>query len=296
MEKIEKLKQLMELLQHDTVRPQEIEKFLKMLLEVIKKTNENFRELSIENLQKIEDFLAQIKTQHNEVLSEIDGKSSELEGSLNAKIATVERLLKEVSGIKATPGYTPIKGVDYFDGTNPDPSEVVPLVLKEIPPVVLDDGSKIVEKINALEIEPDKQIDFSHIKGFKQEVQKQTVGFQRNVAWFDESTLVVDNPTRIKVVGAGAQLSMDSDGALVLTISGGAAANESNGELLTDTGDHTNFTFANAPTGVSVVWRGETGQIQTPSSYSVVGTTLTFTSAQVDGEGTAFTIYANSKY
>jgi len=199
-----------------------------------------------------------------------------------------------IQGERGASGYTPIKGVDYFDGAKGEQGEPgISLPGKDGSP---DTGEQIVEKINALEIEPDKQIDFSHIKGFKQEVQKQTVGFQRNTAWFDESTLVVDNPSRIKVVGAGAQLSMDSEGALVLTISGGASANESNGELLTDSGDHIHYTFANAPTGISVVWRGETGQIQLPSSYSVASTTLTFSEAQVDGDGNAFTIYANSKY
>lgn len=200
-----------------------------------------------------------------------------------------------IQGERGANGYTPIKGVDYFDGVKGEQGEPgISLPGKDGSP---DTGEQIIQKINDTPTDSDELlIDASHIKNLPKEVSKHTVGFQRNTAWFDESTLVVDNPSRIKVVGAGAQLSMDSEGALVLTISGGASANESNGELLTDSGDHINFTFANAPTGISVVWRGQTGQIQLPSSYSVVGTTLTFTSAQVDGDGNAFTIYANSKY
>lgn len=204
-------------------------------------------------------------------------------------------------GIDGKDGYTPIKGIDYFDGGKGEQGDPgISLPGKDGSP---DSGLQIIQKINDTPTDSEELlIDASHIKNLPKEVSKHTVGFQRNVAWFDETTLVVDNPTRIKVVGAGAQLSMDSEGSLVLTISGGASANESNGELLTDSGDHINFTFANPPISISAIFRGEPGQYQTPDKYStlgvvnLVGTTLTFNTAQVDGDGLPFTIYANSTY
>jgi hypothetical protein len=61
---------------------------------------------------------------------------------------------------------TPIKGEDYFDGKDADEERVVEKVLKKIPKVDIKDigGKEIVDKVNALEIKPELQIDAKHIK------------------------------------------------------------------------------------------------------------------------------------
>lgn len=75
---------------------------------------------------------------------------------------------------KGEPGYTPRKGVDYFDGEpgkngedffTPEQRD---LFLADLVNRVLTDpsfsGVGIVDKVNALEIKPEFQIDASHIK------------------------------------------------------------------------------------------------------------------------------------
>jgi len=173
------------------------------------------------------------------------------------------------------------------DGETPSDERIIELIKKSVPEqkeFVLE-GEKIVEKINALEIEPEKQIDASHIRNLPKEVSKHTVGFQRNVAWFDETTLVVDNPTRIKLTGAGVQATMDADGMLVITVSGGAAATETD-EIATNSGDSTTFTILNTPNaGTLLVYNENTGQIYSPSNYTNTTTSIIFNSSlAVDGE------------
>jgi hypothetical protein len=95
----------------------------------------------------------------------------------------IESVKKEI--IKEIPipdnGITPIKGRDYFTPKEiesvvadvckkiPKPKELIEMVISkiEIPEckeVILDDGEKIVSKINDLEAVPSKQIDYKHIK------------------------------------------------------------------------------------------------------------------------------------
>ena len=53
MEKLEKLKNLLKLLQNDTITPKQVEEFLKVVLGVITKSKAEFEKLSAENLDTI---------------------------------------------------------------------------------------------------------------------------------------------------------------------------------------------------------------------------------------------------
>jgi len=61
---------------------------------------------------------------------------------------------------------TPVKGKDYFDGRDVNEEEVIIKLLTRIQKVEFKNltGEDIVNKINDLPIEPDKQIDYKHIK------------------------------------------------------------------------------------------------------------------------------------
>lgn len=189
------------------------------------------------------------------------------------------------------------------DGKDADPADVVPLVIEQIKLpetfVLQGKGEQIVAEINDLPTEDDElKIDAKHIKNLPKEVQKHSFAVQRNLAWYDESTLLIENPTKIKFAGAGVQATVDSEGAVLVTITG-SAGSESNGETLTDSGNHISFTFAHTPSsgGVRNVWIKETGQLLTPTTdYTISGSTLTATRAQVDGDGNAFTLIANYTY
>ena len=68
---------------------------------------------------------------------------------------------------KAESGKTPIKGVDYF--TERDIQEILKRFHIDIPEVT---GEVIVQKVNTLEIKPEKQIDASHIKNLPKFIER----------------------------------------------------------------------------------------------------------------------------
>src|SRR3990167_8223810 len=110
IDKAEKLKSILELLKADTVSPSDIEKFLASLVQIIKQTNDSFKTLSAENIQEIKNALSYIYTEHSQILKEIDGKNSKLEGTFKAQIALVERLLSEVKAIEVKDGKDGVDG------------------------------------------------------------------------------------------------------------------------------------------------------------------------------------------
>jgi hypothetical protein len=81
-------------------------------------------------------------------------------------------------GDKGEPGRDGADGQDGLNGVNPDPTEIVPLVLEQIKlpeykETVLDNGEQIVQKINDLPTDNDDfKIDVSHIKGLKKFVKE----------------------------------------------------------------------------------------------------------------------------
>lgn len=124
--KIDKLKALLELSQNDTITPKEVEKFLVTILSVIKQSKDSFEKLSSENLKQIDLILTQIKKNYENSINTLDSKSNAVVEQIEAKLALVNDTLAKVKKIKAIPGkdgYTPKKGVDYFDGENGKPGD-----------------------------------------------------------------------------------------------------------------------------------------------------------------------------
>lgn len=275
IDRAEKLKNILVELNRDTVSPSDIQKFLELLIKTVSQIRNEFQTISKENLQEVANTLAYISVEHSDIIKKIDQKNVYFSTDVQKKIEQIQGMIDD---IRANP---PKDGVDGVDGNNPDPSEVVPLVLKEIPPVIMDTGEQIVDKINDLEIEPEKQIHFSHIKDFPKEVGKHIIAHSRNLDFFDETTLLVSNPTQIKFTGSGISAALDANGVLVVTVSGGAGNNEAY-ETATNTGNDIDFTIANTPVANTlIVINGNTGQIYMPTTdYSLSGTTITFVNAQ----------------
>jgi hypothetical protein len=183
------------------------------------------------------------------------------------------------------------RGLDGLDGIGGQPG-------KDGNP---DTPEQILAKLHSLPPEEQYQIDASHIKGLPESKNYHMFGgsTSRIVTVKDEGTVISKLLRSLNFVGSGVQATSDHSGNITITISGGTAASESNGETLTDSGNHTTFTFAHAPQagGVRNVWQKETGQLLTPTAdYTVAGSTLTATSAQVDGNGNPFTLIANYTY
>lgn len=164
------------------------------------------QEKRIKRLSKIIDegglALLEYMIELEEMIESTNEKLKEVKEGLNPEI---EKLLKKIKG---DDGYTPVKGIDYDDGedgddgldyvlTENDKTEIaskikVPIVEKVVvektetivkeKPIVTEiktetkienpvTGKDIVDKVNDLEIEPELQIDFTHIKGWEDKVK-----------------------------------------------------------------------------------------------------------------------------
>ncbi len=116
-----------------------------------------------------------IRAEAEQVISDIRAIVPILERESSEAI--LEHIRSRAVEIRGEPGYTPIKGVDYFDGKTPTKDELTSLIKPMIPAPVKgdkgDDGSpdspeEIVGKINKSE----RLIDFKMISGLNEWVNK----------------------------------------------------------------------------------------------------------------------------
>lgn len=122
-----------------------------------------------------------------EEISNLHDRLDTLSRILNDGLSHTVKMVELSQRLPGTPGYTPVKGKDYFDGYTPVKgkdyfteedkldiaSKVQPaerIIEKVIPQDIV--GETIVDKINELNLEPENQIDFEHIKGWKELILK----------------------------------------------------------------------------------------------------------------------------
>lgn len=154
MDKIDKLKKLLELSQNDTITPKEVEQFLTMVLGFIKKSKDEFESLSAENLKTIKDCVAYLEGKFTNTL---DDKINTATGQMEANVSELKALIAKVKTIKP---------VDGIDGVNPDPEDVVPLVLAQLPKVepFTVKRDEVVREINTGK-KGDTKIELEQIEG-----------------------------------------------------------------------------------------------------------------------------------
>lgn len=190
MDKLEKLNNLLNKIKKDVVTPKDIELFIVSFLAEIKKAKTDVALITEEKLKLIDVAISELESKHSEFFKKIDNDINSKETSLIdsfgnevnsitenftsdldvlkndflSNFTEAKDLIKELRAIKVSDGYTPIKGVDYFDGINPNPEDVVPFVLEQLPKVEETTGEQIIDLINDLPLEDENKIDASHIK------------------------------------------------------------------------------------------------------------------------------------
>ena len=162
---IEKLNKLLEIIKDDTVKPSDIQRFLVIILDVIKKSKENFDSLSSENIKTIKDSIAYLEENYRKWEIDQADKAKSILSGFDSKISAIDSLSKELKK-----SIEDVKAIEIKDGQDADEEVIVAKVLKEIKlpeykEVILDNGEEIVVKINDINSKEDKyKIDASHIK------------------------------------------------------------------------------------------------------------------------------------
>lgn len=114
--KLEKLNKLLEIIKDDTVKPSDIQKFLVVILDVIKKSKENFDNLSSENIKTIKDSITYLEENYKKWEITQDDKTKSILNGFDAKISTIDALSKELK--KSIDEVKAIEIKDGEDGKN----------------------------------------------------------------------------------------------------------------------------------------------------------------------------------
>jgi len=211
MDKIDKLKALIELSQNDTITPKQVEKFLTTVLDFIRKAKDNFETLSKENLQTIQEAIVFIEQKKDKLVIELDktienkkkdvndkivSDITDVKGQFTISLTEAKKLLKEIKAIKVIVPKDGVDGKDGIDGVNPDPSEIVPLVLEKIPKVELDTAEEIANKLETLE--GDNRLDAKALKNLPEWNGLPNGGGWRNL--FQLHDVNINSPTNGQVL------------------------------------------------------------------------------------------------
>ena len=184
--KLQKLNTLLQAIKKDVVTPRDIEGFVAVFLEEVKKAKNSLEILTEEKLAYLDSVLKQFEEKRADLLEGIDSSIEEREkyltdefgnsmGTITASVSSEITPLRDVLSESIKEAKLIIKQLknvkikDGVDGKDADEELIVDrvlekIVLPEYKDVVLDNGEQIVDKINALDLSPDFQIDASHIK------------------------------------------------------------------------------------------------------------------------------------
>lgn len=200
---LEKLNQILELIRHNTVTPKDLQEFLVLMLETLKKSKQNFDELSKENLEIIAESIAYIKNEGETNLKTLDEKSTKTLKKIEDKLSTISALVEEVRAMKWEKPRDGIDGEPGAPGKDGSP----------------DTGEDIVDKINSLPVNEANQIDASHIKNLPEFKGSKGGSTARNLWQLQDYPLTTKGDIMVYDTAA-ARLPVGEDGQVLVADSG----------------------------------------------------------------------------
>lgn len=223
-------------------------------------------------------------------VNDIKGQlGSKIEVALKEQEISLNFLRDKVRSLKD--GYTPVKGVDYFDGTSADEEKIIAGVLTKIPPDVEETAIETRDKLESLE--GDERLDASAIRNLPEAtkaIAEAIPGWGAHPLTIQGLGITIDENTRfINFKGAGlSSVTRSVDGIVEVTIAGASGAGtQVLEETPADSGDHTNFTLAHTPlTGTLLLYRGGARQqsIGLTPDFTLSSATITLTTVLQTGE------------
>lgn len=203
-DKLQKLQDLLKLLQNDTITPKQVEQFLTTVLQVIKNSKDSFEKLSAENLKTISDKIASIEEYQSKAVNTLDSKTNATTGKFDAAVSEIKGLLDKIKTIKSTPGKNGVDGINGLDGIGKDGKDGSP-----------DTRLKIVEKINTGK-EEDIGIEITQIHG----LDKKTKDLDFALGVLDQRTQFLINKSGTSINGISGKLTFNAGANITITTVG----------------------------------------------------------------------------
>lgn len=263
---IEHIKQLWELIRDDTVTPKQLGDFLLSLSKALKQYTLELKSSNTKSINETLNAVQKIKKSLEKEGSEILLKVKE---DIKKQNSTIQEIVSYFESLEVKDGKTPEKGVDYFTESE------IQEVKKEIIDSINIDGEEILQKINALPIEPELQIDAKRIKNLP-EFKGTVYGGARNL--YTLADVNIQNPSNNQVLKYNSTTKLWENG----TGGGGGTWGSITGTL-------SNQTDLQSTLDVKVPYTGATAdvnlgnfQLTTLGLNILEGGALTFTTS--DGE------------
>lgn len=156
MDKLNELKTKIEEFQAKSLFAKDIHAFLQVVLDIVKKHKDEFKQVTADNQAVFDQVINYLDQQHGILVNKlatteksVSQETKELKKEFKNNLKQLRDFIDEAKS-QIKDGYTPVKGVDYFDGK--DGKDGSP-----------DTGEQIIEKINA----SNTLIDLERIAGSK---------------------------------------------------------------------------------------------------------------------------------
>lgn len=266
--KMTKMEEILKLLDEGLTRT-EFEDAFKIVLDTIDKLRKDNGSEFDQMHQAITALSAKLKADNGDDVAGIRKECQQMMTQMMSENTSNMNFLKDTAGrLRA--------GKDGKDGANPDPADVVPLVLAQLPPDVEETGDQIIEKINSAEtlISKDSVEGLADLEKGVEEVKKRPLGaFGRSLLQFFVNGSKKGAIQYLNLIaGSGVTLTYNNAyGRNDVTISAAGGAFS----ILTATGtiDDSNkvFTFVSTPTIVIV----NGASYINGAGVTIVGTTAT---------------------
>jgi hypothetical protein len=229
--KLEKLNKFFEVLKEDTISAKEIEQFLLLVVDVIKKQRDSFDEISGIRIQEMNDALEAMEVEHQDVLENLHIRTKELLDTVKTEIEKARQIAEDIRLNKPKDG---LNGADGKNGKDADEELIVERVMERV--ILPDVATAITQEPEAIRnslelLEGEERLDASAIKNLPEAVQ--SVGGVMGIA----------------EIVAGSNITIDRTNPRypVVSVSGeGSSADFVNNEIPTGTINGSNTVFTTA--------------------------------------------------
>jgi hypothetical protein len=155
---LEQLKKLAKVFNTDNViTTTEIQEVLRGIMQIMNSFKKGNEELNSETKKIVNSLLSRIMFEneklHSSVSQETSAHKAEIIAKLDSSIKKMSNMCEDLMLAKP------------LDGINPDPEDVVPLVLEQLPPTILDTPEQLRDKLETLK--GDERLDIKFVKGLE---------------------------------------------------------------------------------------------------------------------------------